>query len=362
MRGIIVFLVLLSSFAFASADNSSENITLGWIRADSSQCHEEADTQLREGYNLCTLNCGSSLSNAGDISICNTQCTDRLLSRNMDTKKYGNCKAKCFNNHAGDEIIACDLSCSNESDYEGCFDSCYSAIEEVGELESCVDNCYWNIKGQIQSSYDYAHLFCDSMLTIGEITETAYEGGLLFPLRPIDDFRISSGWYRTGGHYGIDYVPIDNTTECEVYSSAPGTVTRIERYGFISSDIGWCIPRYPTEAYGHRVQVSYVGEDGTYYEVLYGHLKEGSITVSEGEHVEAGDVLGIMGNTGCTEAPHLHYEIRNIAAGGGTSGSVAGRPDPYDIYGSSWEYPDVTNDYSKECGENYMWATCPPTN
>jgi murein DD-endopeptidase MepM/ murein hydrolase activator NlpD len=46
---------------------------------------------------------------------------------------------------------------------------------------------------------------------------------------------------------------------------------------------------------------------------LYYHLKKGSVAVSVGQQVSAGDVLGIVGSSGCSFAPHLHFELRNAA-------------------------------------------------
>ncbi len=43
------------------------------------------------------------------------------------------------------------------------------------------------------------------------------------------------------------------------------------------------------------------------YKTLYGHLS--SFTVSQGEIVEKGDQIGVMGNTGRSTGTHLHFEI-----------------------------------------------------
>jgi hypothetical protein len=40
---------------------------------------------------------------------------------------------------------------------------------------------------------------------------------------------------------------------------------------------------------------------------LYAHLKPGGIKVKPGERVKRGDVLGYIGNTGNSDAPHLHF-------------------------------------------------------
>jgi hypothetical protein len=42
---------------------------------------------------------------------------------------------------------------------------------------------------------------------------------------------------------------------------------------------------------------------------LYAHLQPGSIRVHEGARVKRGDVLGLVGNTGNSDAPHLHFHV-----------------------------------------------------
>ena len=49
-------------------------------------------------------------------------------------------------------------------------------------------------------------------------------------------------------------------------------------------------------------------DSNTYAEkALYGHLSE--FKVKDGDKVEIGDVIGLSGNSGNSENPHLHYEI-----------------------------------------------------
>ncbi|BFU93016.1 MAG: peptidase M23 [Nitrospira sp.] len=45
--------------------------------------------------------------------------------------------------------------------------------------------------------------------------------------------------------------------------------------------------------------------------VFYAHLKKESVTVQVGQHVKEGMVLGKLGNTGNTSAPHLHFHLMN---------------------------------------------------
>lgn len=46
------------------------------------------------------------------------------------------------------------------------------------------------------------------------------------------------------------------------------------------------------------------------FSTIYGHLDR--IEVKVGNYVERGDLLGYSGNTGISEAPHLHYEVRYL--------------------------------------------------
>ena len=49
-------------------------------------------------------------------------------------------------------------------------------------------------------------------------------------------------------------------------------------------------------------------DHGQGYETAYGHLHK--INVKKGQKVFKGDIIGQVGNTGRSTAPHLHYEVR----------------------------------------------------
>lgn len=49
-------------------------------------------------------------------------------------------------------------------------------------------------------------------------------------------------------------------------------------------------------------------EHGFGYETLYGHASQ--ILVRRGQEVERGEVIALVGRTGITTAPHVHYEVR----------------------------------------------------
>lgn len=50
------------------------------------------------------------------------------------------------------------------------------------------------------------------------------------------------------------------------------------------------------------------------WETQYCHLKQGSIRVTQGQSVQAGDPLGQIGLSGNTEFPHLHLSVRRNGA------------------------------------------------
>lgn len=54
---------------------------------------------------------------------------------------------------------------------------------------------------------------------------------------------------------------------------------------------------------------NYVIVEGAEGVAIYGHLRAGSVRVSEGERVDAGAVLGTVGNSGNSTMPHLHFHL-----------------------------------------------------
>lgn len=53
---------------------------------------------------------------------------------------------------------------------------------------------------------------------------------------------------------------------------------------------------------------------------LYAHLKPGSIKVALGDKVKAGQVLAQLGNSGNSDAPHLHFQLMNANSPLGAEG------------------------------------------
>lgn len=86
-------------------------------------------------------------------------------------------------------------------------------------------------------------------------------------------------------HEGID---IDNEVGTPVYASAEGTVDFTGHRG----------------GYGMTLEIDH----GYSMKTLYGHLSK--FLVHEGQKVKRGQLIARCGNTGLSNAPHLHYEVR----------------------------------------------------
>ena len=89
-----------------------------------------------------------------------------------------------------------------------------------------------------------------------------------------------------------------------IYSVADGTVVNL----WDGSDEQVPGPPAPvtTEAIGGNMLVVDIG-GGAY--AFYAHLQRGSLKAKLGDKVKAGQVLGLLGNTGNSTAPHLHFHL-----------------------------------------------------
>ena len=63
--------------------------------------------------------------------------------------------------------------------------------------------------------------------------------------------------------------------------------------------------KHERSGYGTHVVLNH----GFGYKTLYGHLSK--VIVKQGQRVKRGEVLGLVGSTGTSTGPHLHYEVHN---------------------------------------------------
>lgn len=104
--------------------------------------------------------------------------------------------------------------------------------------------------------------------------------------------------------FGCDIVTAVHTT-CAITAHSAGTVKRVINYiqGHEVDKQGY--------GYGNQVIIEHANGVCT----IYCHLKPGSICVSVGQQVKAGDVIGAMGNTGSSYGAHLDFSVIKLKAG-----------------------------------------------
>ena len=105
--------------------------------------------------------------------------------------------------------------------------------------------------------------------------------------------RIASGYgyrihpiYKTRKlHTGMDFTAPQGTP---IYATGDGKIEKVKR---------------SRRGYGNHIIIDH----GFGYQTLYAHMKK--YIVNRGQKVKRGEIIGYVGNTGTSVAPHLHYEV-----------------------------------------------------
>lgn len=97
--------------------------------------------------------------------------------------------------------------------------------------------------------------------------------------------RMHPIYKRRKMHTGMDFSAEQGT---EIYATGDGVVAEVEN---------------SRRGYGNHVVLSH----GYGYKTLYAHMTQ--YIVRRGEKVKRGQIIGYVGNTGTSVAPHLHYEV-----------------------------------------------------
>lgn len=87
-------------------------------------------------------------------------------------------------------------------------------------------------------------------------------------------------------HEGVDFSAPLGT---DIYATGDGVVVKVKK---------------SNRHYGNTVLVDH----GYGYQTMYAHIHE--FKVKKGDRVKRGQIIAIVGNTGKSTAPHLHYEVR----------------------------------------------------
>ncbi len=117
-------------------------------------------------------------------------------------------------------------------------------------------------------------------------------------MAPLDNFdvpRLVSGFGTRinpfhKGHYHHDGVDIAAPKGTPVLAAGPGTVILVKKSELLAG-------------YGNYIEINH----GNGYITRYSHVEE--IATRYGKQVKKGEVIGTVGSTGGSIAPHLHYEV-----------------------------------------------------
>ena len=93
----------------------------------------------------------------------------------------------------------------------------------------------------------------------------------------------------------------------EIHAVADGTVEAVVD-GLPEQVAGSNPTGLPLEQYPGNHIIEDLG-DGNY--AMYAHLKTGSIKVKTGDRLTSGQVIALLGNSGNTDGPHLHFQVMN---------------------------------------------------
>ncbi|NQT29170.1 MAG: M23 family metallopeptidase [Candidatus Saganbacteria bacterium] len=168
------------------------------------------------------------------------------------------------------------------------------------------------------------------------------------------------GKFYVAQRFAVDYMVIDDKDRLsegdptknqsyfcfgeEIISVADGIVTSTQ--DDIPENVATVRPKATTI---EKLEGNYVVVDignGNY--AFYAHLQPGSVRVKPGDTVKRGQVLGLLGNTGNSDAPHLHMHICN-------------GPDPVRSQGlpfvfKSFELLGLTGDEVNLDGGTWSWT------
>ncbi|MBT5108857.1 MAG: M23 family metallopeptidase [Rhodospirillaceae bacterium] len=152
--------------------------------------------------------------------------------------------------------------------------------------------------------------------------------------------------YRCGslsddGHKGTDFRLRDfkmMERDISVRAAAPGTVVTTRdgmpdvHMGLVGKDAVF------DRGLGNAVVIDH----GDGWRTIYAHLRRGGVSVTKGQRVASGDPIGVIGLSGLTEFPHVHFQVNH-------------RGTPVDPFTGASVQPDAKSDVCGEFTSASLW-------
>lgn len=131
-----------------------------------------------------------------------------------------------------------------------------------------------------------------------------------FPFRSGSKYRLDQGYNGSFSHqnenrYALDFYMPEGT---EIFSAREGVVVDLKK----DSNVGGAEERFRDQSN----YISILHEDGTFGD--YVHLRQNGVTVSIGQRVVKGQLIGYSGSTGYASGPHLHFQVSKVDENGKT--------------------------------------------
>lgn len=153
--------------------------------------------------------------------------------------------------------------------------------------------------------------------------------------------EIEPGALTLAQRYAIDFVRVDDQL-----STSAGDPTRNESYLIFGDEVLAAAPgrvvatrndvaegtppdETPFTTWEDVTGNSVTQDLGDGRFAVYAHMQPGSVRVRPGEHVRRGQVLGLVGNTGISSEPHLHFHVMD-GPGGPSHVAAEGLPFVFD--------------------------------
>ncbi|MCT4665696.1 MAG: M23 family metallopeptidase [Flavobacteriales bacterium] len=202
------------------------------------------------------------------------------------------------------------------SDIQERDDNIYRLIFEAEPIDASIRNAGYGGARRYEKlgAYEYSDLLTNTKKKIDKVSKKMYVQSKSFdevvklalkkgemiaaipaiqPIHNKDLTRMASGYgwrihpvYKTRKfHKGMDFTAPRGTP---IYATGDGVVKEIKRL---------------SRGYGNSVRIAH----GYGYDSFYAHMQ--SFKVKKGQKIKRGDIIGFVGNTGLSTAPHLHYEI-----------------------------------------------------
>ena len=175
------------------------------------------------------------------------------------------------------------------------------AVQRVDYYDSIANMTNWQLAADLTRKVDMLEkeIYVQAK-SYEEIVVLAKEQEIKMENLPAIQPVLNKDLTRVASGYGWRVDPVYHTPRFHAgmdFTSPIGTDVYVTGNGVVDF-VGW------RQGYGNTVIVNH----GYNYCTLYAHLSQALVYV--GQKVHRGDIIALVGNTGKSTGPHLHYEVR----------------------------------------------------